>query len=60
MSTRHPVFAAPLIVLAVTASAIGAQSSPGVKTFADSQALTNHLRELGYKYRSGIDRATTV
>ncbi len=48
------------MVLAVTASAIGAQSSPDVKTFSDSQALTNHLHELGYKYCGGIDRATTV
>jgi hypothetical protein len=59
MSTGQSVFAGLFMVLAINGTAIGAQSSPEVTTFADSQALTTHLRELGYKYRGGIDRATT-
>jgi hypothetical protein len=57
MSTRQSVFAGLLLVLASAGTAIGAQTRPEVTTFADSQALTNHLRELGYKHLGGVDRA---
>ena len=48
-----------MIVLAQQATATSNQPAADVASFADSQALTTHLRELGYKYRGGIDRATT-
>lgn len=58
MLSRLSLFAGLLIVLAQQATATSNPPAADIVTFADSQALTNHLRELGYKVRGGIDSAT--
>src|SRR5450755_4242711 len=60
MLSRLFLFAGVLVVLAqpATATATSNQAAADIVSFADSQALTTHLRELGYKVRGGIDSAT--
>jgi hypothetical protein len=59
MSSRLSMIAGIMMFLALSAAAAGAEPATSLTTFADSQALTDHFRQLGYKHRGGIDKALT-